>query len=181
MASTISIHDLIYNQALQQGIDPAVALAVAQRESGTSQWRADGSVVRGSSGEYGVFQIMPETARGLGVDPDSLSDVNVNIRTGVSFLAQLYAKYGDWSKALAAYNSGSPNSKSPGVLGYVASVLGLAQNYAPALTQVATAGGPSAGLSVSDILGSVTNGGNNTLLIGGLLLGAGVLAWWLSD
>ena len=178
MSDTISIHDLIYNTAIAQGVDPAIALAVAQKESGTNQWLPSGDVIRGTSGEYGVFQLMPETAAQLGVDP---TDLQGNITGGITFLGQLFNKYGNWNQALSAYNSGNPNSKATTVLGYVASVLGLANGYARQLTQVAAAGGPSSGLSVSDVLGSVSGPGTSLAIIGGLLLGAAALAWWFWD
>jgi len=131
---TISLSDLITQQAQQAGIDPAVALAVAQQESGVSQWRPDGSLVTGSSGEIGVFQIMPATAAGLGIDP---TDVNQNIQGGVSLLAQLYNQFGNWGDALAAYNAG-PGAVTAGKIpastnSYVNSVLSLAGKLGAAL------------------------------------------------
>ena len=116
---TIPLSTLISQQALASGVPPQIALAVAQQESGTSQWTPSGGLVTGSSGEIGVFQLMPKTAASLGVDP---SDVNQNIQGGVSFLGQLYQKYGSWPAALAAYNSGTPTGDS----GYVNSVMAIA-------------------------------------------------------
>jgi len=55
-------------------------------------------------GAQGVMQLMPATAKGLGVtDP---FDVKQNIQGGVKYLAQLNQKYNDPTKALAAYNAG---------------------------------------------------------------------------
>ena len=90
--------DQIRQVALQYGVDPAIALAVAQQESGFDQG------ARGSSGEVGIFQLMPATARGLNVDPYNQSQ---NIQGGVSYLAELYARFGDWTRALAGYNGGT--------------------------------------------------------------------------
>src|SRR3984885_15622649 len=105
MGAPISIPNLIMAQAAQSGVPPSIALAVAQKESSVSQWNSNGALVTGTSGEVGVFQLMPGTAAQLGVDP---SDVSQNIQGGITYLAQLFQKYGNWNAALSAYNSGSP-------------------------------------------------------------------------
>jgi soluble lytic murein transglycosylase-like protein len=161
MASTIS--DLITQEALARGIPPEIALAVARRESGISQWTVGGKLVTGTSGEIGVFQLMPKTAQGLGVDPRDLAQ---NVSGGVSLLAQLFQKYGNWAQALSAYNSGNPNSSNPGVLQYVFGVLGSpAAPSSPTVDSASIDGAP------------VTNG---PLILGAIAAGIAV-AWWLLD
>ena len=83
--------------ARMYGIDPAVALAVAKKESGYNQ-----SAVS-PVGALGIMQLMPRTAAGLGVDP---RDSGQNIRGGVNYLSQLFGKYGNWTQALEEYNWG---------------------------------------------------------------------------
>jgi soluble lytic murein transglycosylase-like protein len=119
MGNTINLQTLIAQQAVANGVPPQIALAVAQQESGTAQWTPNGNLVTGTSGEIGVFQLMPATAAGLGVDP---TDVNQNIAGGVGLLAQLYQQYGNWPEALSAYNSGSPTGSPI----YAANVLAAA-------------------------------------------------------
>ena len=88
----------IQTAATAAGVDPALALAVAYRESGLNP------AARGAAGEVGLFQLMPATAAGLGVNP---YDIGENIAGGLSYLRQLLTRYnGDTSKALAAYNAG---------------------------------------------------------------------------
>lgn len=177
MATSISLANSISQEAQAQGVPPSIALAVAQQESGIAQWTPSGNLVTGTSGEIGVFQILPSTASGLGVDP---TDVDQNISGGISLLAQLYAKYGSWAQALSAYNSGSPNG-SPS---YAASVLNLANNYGgvPSSTSDDSALDStdllSAGLSsgLSSDLGTIDP---NLLLIGGLV--AVLALFWLWD
>src|SRR4051812_21972426 len=88
-----SISDDIASAASRYNVPPSVALAVAQRESGLNQ------NARGTSGEIGVFQLMPGTASDLGVNP---SDLAQNIDGGVRYLSQMFQKFGDWRLALEA-------------------------------------------------------------------------------
>lgn len=118
-----NVQEQITATALQYGVDPNIALAVAQRESGYNQG------ARGAAGEVGVFQLMPGTAAGLGVDPYSLTD---NIRGGVMYLRQMYEQFGNWTEALAAYNAG-PGNVSQGIIPgstqrYVDAILGAVGN-----------------------------------------------------
>ena len=92
------IGGMVRSTASQFGVDPQVAWNVASRESGLNQ------SARSPVGAIGVMQLMPETARGLGVNP---TDTHQNITGGVKYLKQMYDRYGhDWRKALAAYNAG---------------------------------------------------------------------------
>ena len=53
------------------------------------------------------MQVMPTTARTLGIDPDELFNAAVNIRTGVRYLRFLADRYaGHTISTLAAYNAG---------------------------------------------------------------------------
>ncbi len=72
-------------------------LRLVQQESG---WNA-GAV--SNKGALGLAQLMPETARRLGVDP---ADPVQNLDGGARYLRQQYDTFGDWRLALAAYNAG---------------------------------------------------------------------------
>ncbi|MBV7392996.1 lytic transglycosylase domain-containing protein [Mameliella sediminis] len=54
-------------------------------------------------GAIGLAQLMPDTARLLGVDPH---DPRQNLDGGARYLKQQYQKFGSWRLALAAYNAG---------------------------------------------------------------------------
>ena len=94
----MTVQEMIREEAARQGVDPALALAAAYVESRFNQG------ARGTSGEIGVFQLIPRTAASLGVDP---YDDYGNIRGGVMYLRQMLAVCGGREDyALAAYNSG---------------------------------------------------------------------------
>lgn len=83
---------------------------------------------RSKAGAIGLMQLMPGTAKGLGVNP---YNANQNIMGGVQYLAQMYKKFGSWEKALAAYNAGPGNVQKYGgippfkeTLGYLKNILG---------------------------------------------------------
>jgi Transglycosylase SLT domain len=93
-----TVADLITQEAQRQGVDPSLAIEVANAESGL-----DPNVGDSSAGAIGVFQLEPATAAGLGVNP---RDLTQNIRGGVTYLGQLLAQFGGVPAALAAYNWG---------------------------------------------------------------------------
>lgn len=65
------------------------------------------------AGACGLWQFMPATARGLGMEINSLvderRDPRVSSRNAAKYLKQLFDIYGDWSLAIAAYNCGPGN------------------------------------------------------------------------
>jgi len=56
-----------------------------------------------TKGAIGLAQLMPSTARLMGVNP---YDPHQNLDGGARYLRQQYQKFGDWRLALAAYNAG---------------------------------------------------------------------------
>ncbi len=91
--------DLIEHHAARHGLSADLVRAVIQVESGFNAHAVS------SKGAMGLMQLMPATARALGLsDPFQPDD---NIRGGVAYLAQLLARYHyDLQLGLAAYNAG---------------------------------------------------------------------------
>lgn len=89
---------LIEKTALKYGVPPEFAKAVAASES------AYNPKAKSKKGAVGLFQLMPGTAKDLGVDP---TDPAQNIEGGIRYLAEQLKKFdGDQRLAAAAYNWG---------------------------------------------------------------------------
>ncbi len=64
---------------------------------------------RSPAGAVGIFQLMPATARGLGLKlqpRDERLDADRNARAAGRYLRQLHGQFKDWPLAVAAYNAG---------------------------------------------------------------------------
>ncbi len=88
----------IRDAAARHQVSERLVAAVAWRESGFNPAAVS------PKGARGVMQLMPGTARALGVDPFNPA---ANIDGGADYLARLLRRFdGDQAKALAAYNAG---------------------------------------------------------------------------
>lgn len=91
------IRELIKKAARALGMDPRILEAVAWAESGGNPDAIS------PAGAVGVMQLMPETARGLGVNP---YDTEQNILGGAMYLKRQMNRFSSLPLALAAYNAG---------------------------------------------------------------------------
>ena len=92
--------DAVLAEAKRQGVDPNLALHVLYKETGNLK---NPETARSRAGAIGPMQLMPATARDLGVDPTNPME---NIQGGIAYLKQMMQKYQDPVMATAAYNAG---------------------------------------------------------------------------
>ncbi|MEZ4649069.1 MAG: lytic transglycosylase domain-containing protein [Candidatus Eisenbacteria bacterium] len=121
-----STDEIVSRTAREFALPESLLKAVVQVESGGN--------VRAVSpkGAQGLMQLMPGTARELGVsDP---FDPEQNVRGGAAYLAKQIERFGDLPRALAAYNAGPGAVQRHGGVPpyretqrYVSRVLGLAK------------------------------------------------------
>lgn len=96
-----NVRALIAQAAQAYGVPPELALAVGAQESGYHQLNAGGGLLTNSkSGAMGVMQLLPQTAKALGVNP---ADLGQNIYGGVRLLSELLSQYKDQATALSHY------------------------------------------------------------------------------
>jgi len=91
------IRQMVYQEAVRQGVDPTLATRLAYQESRFNP------EARSKAGAIGPLQLMPGTAKDLGVDP---YDPMENVRGGITYLKQQLDRFKDPRLALAAYNAG---------------------------------------------------------------------------
>lgn len=111
-----------FDIAREEGIDPDLMLRVIQQES------SGNPNAQSEKGAFGYMQLMPGTAKDLGVDRTNPID---NMRGGARYLRQQLDTFHTVPLALAAYNAGPGNvSKYGGIppfketINYVARITG---------------------------------------------------------
>lgn len=100
--SELALDEIVRRKSRQYGVDEALVRSVIEMESGGNPRAVS------KAGARGLMQLMPATARMLGVD-DSF-DPEQNVDGGVRYLREMLERYGgDETRALAAYHSGPGN------------------------------------------------------------------------
>ena len=130
---TVALYDVPLDESLQMhiiseaeahGIDPAIVMAMAYKES---TYRTD--AIGDSGNSYGLLQVQPrwhyERMQKLGCT--DLLDPFQNVTVAVDYLADQIARYGDLAKGLTAYNAGSYKGT---ITNYAKVVMALAEEMA---------------------------------------------------
>lgn len=89
--------DMARQAARRHSVPEELFLRLVQQESG---WNPHAESHKGA---LGLAQLMPQTARALGVNP---RDPYENLDGGARYLSRQYRKFKSWRLALAAYNAG---------------------------------------------------------------------------
>lgn len=113
----------IHELAARYDLSPSLLEALVWQES---RWRENAV---SPAGARGLAQLMPGTARYLGVNPD---DPHANLEGGARYLREQLNRFGgDLEKALAAYNAGPGRVERAGGIpniretqAYVAAIMG---------------------------------------------------------
>ena len=91
--------------ARRHNVPEDLFLRLVQQES---NWNPN---AKSHKGALGLAQLMPQTARILGVDPLNPQE---NLNGGAKYLAKQFRKFKSWRLALAAYNAGPEAVKKYG-------------------------------------------------------------------
>jgi len=97
---------LIIDEAKKQGVDPALALSIAEQESNFNP------KAKSNMGAVGLFQLMPSAAIDMGIKPADRLDPKKNISAGIGYLKKQIDAAGSLERGLEYYNRGAANANS---------------------------------------------------------------------
>lgn len=97
---------LTYKFTKMKNLDPYWVLAIMYEES-----RFQDTVVS-NHGAVGLMQLMPSTAKSMGVNPNQLKNKELNIKAGINYISYLTSIYKDRKLVITAYNYGQGNVNS---------------------------------------------------------------------
>jgi hypothetical protein len=127
----------VARQAAQRhGVDPSIFVAQIRQES-------NGRDVTSPAGAQGPAQFMPSTGRGYGLNGATIHQLGPSLDAAARLMADNLRKYGNYKRALSAYNSGRPDAyQDPNfahgqTYNYVRSIMGAAGNRTAAPTTAA--------------------------------------------
>ncbi|MBE6671613.1 MAG: lytic transglycosylase domain-containing protein [Ruminococcaceae bacterium] len=98
------LQDVIFSECEKYSISPSIVIAMIERES-----QFDRYAIGDDGRSFGLMQIQAKSHidRMIALDCTDIFDPIKNIKVGIHYLAEMQNRYGDITKALVAYNSGS--------------------------------------------------------------------------
>jgi soluble lytic murein transglycosylase-like protein len=151
IASNLPYNDIVTSASAKYGYDPLLIHAVIQKES------SHNNTAKSGVGAQGLMQLMPATARSLGVT--NPNDPTQNVNAGTRYLKQLNQQFGNMPHALYAYNWGMGNLRSY-LKGNKKVMPKETQDYVPKIAQFyRNYGGTGSYFSGNVIKGGTTSGG----------------------
>ena len=98
--ASANVQEIVKESARKHNVPPRLALAVADVES-RFQCHA-----RSRAGARGVMQVMPRTARGVGVH-GNLYDCRIGAEAGMRYLSAIIKRHGVSCASISLYNRGA--------------------------------------------------------------------------
>lgn len=98
--ASANVREIVKDSARKHNVPPRLALAVADVES-RFQCHA-----RSRAGARGVMQVMPRTARGVGVH-GNLYDCRTGTEAGMRYLSNIIRQHGVSCASISLYNRGA--------------------------------------------------------------------------
>lgn len=117
----------IIEQCLYFDVPINIALALCYEESRFYIYAENGIHNKDGSADYGLFQLNSYVYSEY--EKEYLMDINNNIRFGIQHLRSDYEEYGDWFKAVIAYNSGSISDVPESTIHHMAKIFNRAREY----------------------------------------------------
>jgi hypothetical protein len=107
------LHTLVVAEARRLGLDPLLALALAEQESGFNP------TAKSPTGVVGLFQVTNKTGAAYGQTPETRTDPQVSAHAGLTYFRDLLQQAGgNVELALTHYNGGSDPHFAQHVLGH---------------------------------------------------------------
>lgn len=98
----VSMAKIVHDKAVEMGVDPDLALAVAWQENHFTHGPES------PAGAIGLMQVMPKTAELYKVKKEDLKDINTNVELGLRILKDNIEQHGgNKIAAIIQYNGGS--------------------------------------------------------------------------